>query len=186
MRTADFINYLVADTALGVALIAASSRGICAVEFGDRASDLVAALEGRYQGARCQPADSGTTSPEVARWLAEVRLALQGPRDGVDGVPPVVTRPLDIPLDQAGTAFQRAVWQQLRAIPAGRVVSYRDLAEAIGAPRSVRAVGSACGANRLALLVPCHRALRQDGGLGGYRWGLARKARLLDWERAAQ
>lgn len=182
MRTADSITYLLADTALGVALIAASPRGVCALEFGDQASTLVAAFVARHPEARGL-SDVADAPEPVPHWLRRVRDGLHS----VDGsLPGLILHPPDVPLDQPGTPFQKAVWQQLQAIPAGQVVSYRDLAAAIGAPRSVRAVGSACGANQLALLVPCHRALRQDGGLGGYRWGLDRKARLLDWERTTR
>lgn len=179
MRVADPITYVTASTPLGYAMVAASSRGVCAVELGDQETVLITALDAEMGAARCRAADADTPV-EVRGWLDVVHEALQA---GVDGILQILTTSLTVPLDLAGTAFQQAVWGQLQAVPSGQVVTYSELARAIGAPRSVRAVGSACGANRVALLVPCHRALRQDGQLGGYRWGLDRKAQLLAWER---
>jgi AraC family transcriptional regulator of adaptative response/methylated-DNA-[protein]-cysteine methyltransferase len=182
MRVADPITFITASTPLGVALVAASSRGVCALALGDQESALIADLEASFGGDRCRPADA-ETSAVVRGWLDTVKEALHA---GVDGMPRLLSAPLSVPLDLAGTAFQLAVWRQLQTVPVGQVVTYTELARAIGAPRTVRAVGSACGANRVALLVPCHRAVRQDGQLGGYRWGLERKAQLLAWERTGR
>lgn len=186
MRAADPtihpVTYLPVTTPLGPALVAATSRGVCDIAFGENTAALVRDLEARGPTRPCRALDA-ESADDVRRWLSTIADALQS----VDqGTPRLLTDTQDVPLDQAGTEFQHTVWRQLRAIPAGQVVSYRELAEAIGAPRSVRAVGSACGANRLAVLIPCHRAVRQDGGLGGFRWGLDRKARLLAWERTGQ
>ncbi|HEY3532724.1 MAG TPA: methylated-DNA--[protein]-cysteine S-methyltransferase, partial [Casimicrobiaceae bacterium] len=112
---------------------------------------------------------------EFERWVARVVGFVEAPKIG-----------LDLPLDVRGTAFQQRVWQALRAIPAGETVSYADLASRIGAPKSVRAVAGACAANTLAVAIPCHRVIRNDGALSGYRWGVERKRALLEREAAAE
>jgi AraC family transcriptional regulator of adaptative response/methylated-DNA-[protein]-cysteine methyltransferase len=162
------IRVAVAPCSLGLALVAATDKGLCAVRFGDDAETLVA--EFRAQFAAAEVADD---DPEFAELVAAVVAA-------VDHDP---RRAADLPLDVRGTAFQHRVWDALRRIPAGEAWTYARLAEAIGAPKAVRAVGAACGANTVAVVIPCHRVVGSDGKLTGYRWGVARKRALLDRER---
>ncbi len=168
----ETITYAVRDSVLGALMMAATKRGVCFVQFGDDADTLQAQLAAEFPRARLEQAGPGTAAALDA-WMAALADHLAG----------AAPRP-DLPLDLRGTAFQIKVWRFLMHVKPGAVVSYGELASGIGHPRAVRAVGSACGANRLAVLVPCHRALRGDGGLGGYRWGLERKRALLDAERA--
>lgn len=157
------IRWAVVETNLGPLLVATTAKGICRVAFDEGEADLRA----RFPEAELQPMDSDATS-----LLDRVVAAVETPRTVSD-----------LPLDLRGTAFQEAVWQALGRIPVGETLSYAALAAAAGHPDAVRAVGSACGANPVAVLIPCHRALRGDGGLGGYAWGLDRKRMLLDRER---
>lgn len=158
------IRYTTFASPLGKVLLAATDRGICSVQLG-------ADAEARF--AEEFPEAERVRAPAA---LASARRAVLDYLRG-DGS---LAR---LPLDVQGTAFQRRVWQALRAIPLGETRSYQQLARAIGAPAAVRAVGSACGANPAALVIPCHRALRSDGGLGGYAWGVARKRRILAIEK---
>ena len=152
-------------TALGAVLIAATERGLCSVKLGDDAGRLERLLAEEFGAAELQQKALPELKEKILAFIrGEASLAR-------------------IPLDIRGTVFQRKVWEALRRIPSGETRSYRDIARAIGAPRAVRAVGSACGANPVALAVPCHRVLRSDGSLGGYAWGLGRKRRLLEIER---
>lgn len=168
------IRYTITATALGPMLVACTARGLCAVTLADDEAALEAALAGEFPHARRERVEAGREE-----WLdavvASVADALGWRTDG---------RPLP-PLDIAATAFQWRVWQALTRIPAGHTLSYGELAAALGQPGAARAVGQACGRNRLALLVPCHRVVREDGSPGGWRWGVARKAQLLARERAA-
>jgi AraC family transcriptional regulator of adaptative response/methylated-DNA-[protein]-cysteine methyltransferase len=157
------IRYALGCSPLGPVLVARSSTGICAVLFGEDDAALTDDLAGRFPGATLIPDATALADP-----LAAVLRRL----DGHDAAPLP-------PLDMGGSAFQRRVWQALQEIPPGRTASYRDVAERIGAPHAQRAIARACGANRLAVLVPCHRVVRADGGLSGYRWGAARKRALL-------
>lgn len=157
------LTFATAPCTLGRVLVAASDRGIAAVELGDDDEALLERLEAEFPRAvtlRDDEAMADTLS-QVVRYLDT-----QGPRP-------------DLALDIRASAFRERVWRALLAIPAGETRTYAEVARAIGAPGAARAVGAACGANRLAVLVPCHRVLREDGGLGGYRWGLARKEMLL-------
>lgn len=163
------IRWAAAQSYLGWVLVAATNRGICAIEFGDGPDELARVLQKRFPQATCEQAGEA-----FAGQVAAVLAFLQAPRQG-----------LDLPLDIQGTAFQQRVWQALREIPAGESVSYRELARRIGNPQAARAVAQACAQNRLAVAVPCHRVVRADGSLGGYRWGLARKRQLLDREAQA-
>ena len=153
------IRFAVARTSLGDLLVAATEKGLCRISFDEGEAELRA----RFPRARVTGANA-----EFARLVTEVAALVDEP-----------SRPVDMPLDVAGTAFQHAVWAALRAIPAGETRTYKELAEAIGRPTAVRAVGSACGGNHLAVLIPCHRVLRSDGALGGYAYGLSRKEALL-------
>ncbi len=168
----ETITWAVRATAFGQLLMAATERGVCLVEFGDDEPDLVARLRREFPRATLVPAGEAAREPLDA-WMAalDAHVVERAPRP-------------ELPLDLRGTAFQIKVWRFLLSVKPGRVVSYGEIAAEIGHPEAVRAVGTACGANRLAVLVPCHRALRADGSLGGYRWGLERKRVLLDQERA--
>jgi AraC family transcriptional regulator of adaptative response/methylated-DNA-[protein]-cysteine methyltransferase len=165
------VRATVRPCALGLMLVAATPRGVCSVAFGERAAALQADLRRRFPRAAIAPGDQALED------LADRVAAL------VDIDTNLGTVATDLPLDLIGTAFQQKVWRALREIPAGTTTTYAALAAKIGSPRAVRAVGTACGANPVAVAVPCHRVLRGDGGLGGYRWGLARKRALLDRER---
>lgn len=168
----ETIVHAVRHTALGPLMMAATARGVCFVQFGEDAPTLLARLAAEFPKATLQPAPPAADAA-LNLWME----ALDGHLSR--GAP----RP-DLPLDLRGTAFQIRVWRFLLSVPAGKVVSYTEIAQGVGAPRAVRAAASACGANRIGILVPCHRALRADGGLGGYRWGLERKRALLEGERA--
>jgi AraC family transcriptional regulator of adaptative response/methylated-DNA-[protein]-cysteine methyltransferase len=168
----ETLTFACRDTVLGPILMAATDRGVCFAQFGNDCESLQAQLRAEYPQAELQ-AYQGQTDQQLDRWIDALNGYIQNKQP----------RP-EIPLDLQGTAFQIKVWEFLLSIEEGDVVSYSELAEGIGRPRAVRAAASACGANRIAVLVPCHRILRADGGLGGYRWGLERKRTLLDGERA--
>ncbi len=160
------IRFAVGECSLGAILVAASARGLCAISLGDDPQVLVHALEDGFRRAELIGGDAGFEAL-VARVVAFV----DDPRIG-----------LDLPLDIRGTAFQERVWQALSALPAGSTASYADIAAAIGQPSAVRAVARACAANRLAVAIPCHRVVRADGSVSGYRWGVERKRALLERE----
>ncbi len=160
------IRFAVGTCSLGAILVAASAAGVCAILLGDDAADLVRDVQDRFpQAELC--GDDADFAALVARVVGFIDVPGQG---------------FGLPLDIRGTAFQQRVWQALRAIPSGTTVSYAGLAARLGDPRAVRAVAGACAANPLAVAIPCHRVVRSDGGLSGYRWGLARKRALLDRE----
>ncbi len=161
------IAFAVAPCALGRVLVATTARGVCAVYLGDDARALEAELRAEFAAAEIDRDDSA---------LAEAVAAVVA---RIDGKPAA----RDLPLDAQGTAFQRRVWEELRRIPPGETRSYSAVAEALGRPTATRAVARACATNQVSVLIPCHRVLRADGGLGGYRWGIARKRALLDVER---
>jgi AraC family transcriptional regulator, regulatory protein of adaptative response / methylated-DNA-[protein]-cysteine methyltransferase len=160
------IRYASAPTPLGFVLVAATGRGICRIAFGDDAATLAAGLSADFANA-----DRVEDTAAVAPFIAQIDAYLHGRRD-----------PFDLPLDIAPTAFQQRVWEALQRIPYGETRSYTQIAESLGAPRAVRAVASACASNPVALAIPCHRVVQKGGSLAGYRWGLARKAALLDAE----
>lgn len=164
------IAWTVIGTALGPALVAATARGICAVELGDDEGALAARLRREFPRAVLDRVDDGRDEFLAPR--------LQAVADALGGLPAAVHT------DLVGTAFQKRVWDALMRIPAGETCSYATLACALGAPRGARAVARACAGNRVAVLVPCHRVVRGDGSLGGYRWGLPLKQALLARERA--
>jgi AraC family transcriptional regulator of adaptative response/methylated-DNA-[protein]-cysteine methyltransferase len=152
-------------TPLGTVLAAETGRGLCSIKLGDDAGRLRRLLAEEFPAAELVEDSLPHLRKQVLSFIAgEASLAR-------------------IPLDIRGTVFQRRVWEALRRIPRGETRTYRDIARAIGAPRAVRAVGSACGANPVALAVPCHRAVRADGGMGGYAWGLQRKRKLIALEK---
>ncbi len=161
------IAYALCSTSLGWMLLAATGRGICALEFGDHPGELEKGLMRRFPAAERIDRD-----PRLEDWMARICSHLDEP-----------SVPLDLPLDIRGTAFQEKVWRVLRTIPPGRTIDYGELAERIGRPSAVRAAAAACGANPVALLIPCHRVRRRNGTLGGWRWGVERKRRLLEIEQ---
>jgi AraC family transcriptional regulator of adaptative response/methylated-DNA-[protein]-cysteine methyltransferase len=167
------IEYAQRATVLGVLLMAATARGVCFAQFGDDAASLLQGLREEFPQAELLPAQPHAAELDAWMQALDAHLAQQAPAP-------------DVPLDLRGTAFQIRVWRFLLGLAPGQVVSYGELAQGIGAPRAVRAAASACAANRIAVLVPCHRVVRGDGGLGGYRWGLERKRALLDGERGTQ
>ena len=148
---------------------AATDKGVCAILFGDDPGALVRDLQDRFDKAELIGGDAAFEA-----LVAQVVGFVEQPQLG-----------LDLPLDVRGTAFQQRVWQALREIPAGQTASYAQVAEQIGKPSAVRAVAQACAANALAVAIPCHRVVRNDGALSGYRWGVERKRALLDREAAA-
>lgn len=160
------IRFAVGQCSLGAILVAQSERGICAILLGDDPHQLVCDLQDRFRKGNLIGADAG-----FEQLIAKVVGFIEAPAIG-----------LDLPLDVRGTAFQERVWQALREIPVGSTASYADIAQRIGAPTSMRAVAQACGANRLAVAIPCHRVVRSDGNLSGYRWGVERKRQLLERE----
>lgn len=165
------IRYRVARSSLGVVLVAATNRGVCAVKLGDDASALEGELAAEYPHAMLTR--SRGSDDEFGAWVEVIVRYV----DRDEGSPA-------IPVDVRGTAFQWKVWRALQAIPRGETRSYTEVAAAIGKPTAVRAVASACASNRVALLIPCHRVLRSDGALSGYRWGPERKRKLLEREGA--
>jgi AraC family transcriptional regulator of adaptative response/methylated-DNA-[protein]-cysteine methyltransferase len=162
------VRFAVGQCSLGAILVAATDKGVCAILLGDEPEALVRDLQDRFPKAELIGGDK-----RFEQWVAQVVGLVEAPQVG-----------LDLPLDVRGTAFQQRVWQALREIPPGRTASYADIAERIGQPKSVRAVAQACGANPLAVAIPCHRVVRRDGGLSGYRWGVERKRALLAREGA--
>lgn len=165
------IRWSIADTALGQALVAATGRGICMIELGEDAVALEEKLHAEFPKAQLERVDAGRDDFLAPR-LRAVADALAG-------------RQAQVPVDLIGTAFQKKVWDALMKIPHGQTRTYSEIAAQIGHPRSMRAVANACGQNHLAIVVPCHRVVRNDGSLGGYRWGLPMKQRVLERERVA-
>lgn len=171
MKPADYraagqnndIRFAVGQCSLGAILVAQSERGICAILLGDDPHQLACDLQDQFRKANLIGADR-----DFEQLIASVVGFVEAPATG-----------LNLPLDIRGTAFQERVWQALREIPAGSTASYAEIAQRIGAPTSMRAVAQACGANRLAVAIPCHRVVRSDGNLSGYRWGVERKRQLL-------
>jgi AraC family transcriptional regulator of adaptative response/methylated-DNA-[protein]-cysteine methyltransferase len=163
------IRYTIAPCDLGWVLVAAAEKGVCAIYVGEQPEELAAQLLARFPQAASVKDD-----PDLAAWVGAVVAFVDAPQQG-----------LDLPLDIRGTAFQRRVWMALREIPLGATASYGKVAAQIGQPTAARAVAQACAANELALAVPCHRVVRSDGRVGGYRWGTERKERLLEREARA-
>lgn len=163
------IRFAIGECSLGEILVASSAQGVCAILLGDDPEQLVRDLQDRFPKANLIGGDAG-----FEKLVAQVVGFVEAP-----------AQKLDLPLDVRGTAFQQRVWQALREIPAGVTASYADVAKRIGAPRAVRAVAQACAANALAVAIPCHRVVRHDGTLSGYRWGVERKRALLEREAHA-
>lgn len=160
------ISYNIGCCSLGCVLVAVSEKGVCAISMGDQPDALSDWLLEKYPHAR-----NGVEDAFLQSCLLKVLNYTESP-----------TTALEVPLDIDGSAFQKQVWQALKSVPAGQTSSYSEIAEKIGCPQSVRAVAGACAANSLALAIPCHRIVRKDGGLSGYRWGVERKKILLQKE----
>jgi len=165
------ISYAVSKTPLGHMMMGATDRGLCFLQFGNGKKELVAQLTVEYSQAIILPMGK-RHKEQFATWMQALSDYLSGH-----------AATLNLPLDIRGTAFQLKVWKYLQTIPAGSVASYTEVAHAIGNPKAVRAVASACAKNRIAIVIPCHRVIRGNGELAGYRWGLERKRSLLDLER---
>jgi AraC family transcriptional regulator of adaptative response/methylated-DNA-[protein]-cysteine methyltransferase len=163
------IRFAIGQSSLGAILVAQSARGICAILLGNDPEQLAHDLQDMFPRANLLGGDA-----DFEQLVATVVGFIEAPSLG-----------LHLPLDIRGTVFQQRVWKALLDIPPGATVSYTELAQRIGAPEAVRAVAGACAANRLAVAIPCHRVVRSDGGLSGYRWGVERKRMLLDREAAA-
>jgi len=157
------IRFAVGQSSLGAILVAQSAQGICAILLGDDADELTRQLQDQFPNAELVGGDA-----DFEAVVARVVGFVEAPQAG-----------LDLPLDIRGTAFQQRVWQALRKIPTGTTASYADIAQRIGAPRAVRAVAAACAANALAVAIPCHRVIKRDGSVSGYRWGVSRKRALI-------
>jgi AraC family transcriptional regulator of adaptative response/methylated-DNA-[protein]-cysteine methyltransferase len=165
----ETVRFAIGQTSLGAILVAATDKGIVAIQFADDPDALLRDLQDRFPKAKLVGGDA-----EFERLVARVVGSVENPAAG-----------FDLPLDVRGTAFQQRVWQALREIPVGTTASYSDVAERLGAPKAVRGVAGACAANAIAIAIPCHRVVRTDGALSGYRWGVERKRALLDREAAA-
>ncbi len=164
---APAIQYTIATSTLGNVLVAASPEGICAVTLGEDPKKLLRDVQKRFPKADLLEADTA-----MKRYAAKVVALIEHPTKG-----------LDSPLHMHGTPFQQSVWEALCEIPFGKTATYAQIAKRIGKPKSVRAVAQACGSNHIAVAIPCHRVVRTDGSLSGYRWGARRKAELLKRER---
>ncbi len=162
------LGYTIANAKLGKVLVAATERGVSAVYLGDSEAGLLAELREEYPKAEIAPARNG-----LEKWVREIVSRTEGnpPRQ-------------ELPLDLLATAFQRRVWQELQRIPLGKTRTYAQVAQALGKPSARRAVARACATNPVSVVVPCHRVIREDGNLAGYRWGIERKQQLLRSEHA--
>jgi len=163
------IGYTIAKSPVGRVLVAATERGVSAVYLGDAENTMIAELREEYPRAEIAPA-----TDSFQRWVREIVQRIEGKQPR-----------LELPLDLQATAFQRRVWQELQRIPRGRTRTYSEVARSLGKPKAVRAVARACATNPASIVVPCHRVIREDGTLAGYRWGISRKEQLLAQERAA-
>jgi len=161
------IRFAIGQCSLGAILVAATAKGICAILMGDDPDQLARDLQDRFPAAELEGADAAFDDT-----VAKVVGLVEAPRIG-----------LSLPLDVRGTAFQQRVWEALRQIPSGETVSYSELAERIGLASGARAIAGACAANPVAVAIPCHRVVRNDGALSGYRWGVERKRALLEREK---
>jgi len=162
------IRYAIAPYSVGKALLAVTDKGVCSVKLGDDSARLVQELEGEYPNAELIQANT-----ELREWMSNLLRRLEGEVD----LP-------ELPIDVRATAFQRRVYEELKRIPAGETRTYTQVASKLGGESGRRAVARACATNNVAVLIPCHRVVRSDGGMGGYRWGLNRKEVLLEQERA--
>jgi AraC family transcriptional regulator, regulatory protein of adaptative response / methylated-DNA-[protein]-cysteine methyltransferase len=165
------ITWSAAKTPLGLMMVGATDRGLCFVQFGEDAAELRATLEREYPNAALKPM-AEPAAPEFTEWMGALNRYLAGEEED-----------LRLPVHVRATAFQLKVWKYLQAIPKGSVESYQEVARGVGQPRAARAVARACASNHVAIVIPCHRVIRGNGELGGYRWGMERKRVLIDTER---
>lgn len=163
------IFFAIGECSMGAILAAQTKRGVCAILIGNDAGQLVQDLQDKFPKAKLVG-----DAPEYQEVMAQIVALVENPKSG-----------LDLPLDIRGTAFQKRVWKALQQIPPGATITYKEVAEKIGSPKAARAVAQACGANSLAIMIPCHRVVRNDGSLSGYRWGIDRKRTLIERERQA-
>lgn len=166
------ISYAVLSSPLGLMMIGATDRGICSIQFGESEAVLLAQLRAEYANASIEPMKQ-PAHPQFSSWIEAIRKHLAGEE-----------MRLELPTDIRATAFQMRVWRYLQTIPYGKLQSYAEVAEAVCSRKAARAVAAACAHNPVAVLIPCHRVIRESGDLGGYRWGLERKRALIDRERA--
>jgi AraC family transcriptional regulator of adaptative response/methylated-DNA-[protein]-cysteine methyltransferase len=164
------ISFAFGITPLGKVLIGATDRGVCYLQFGDSERELLEQLVNEYPNAIVTPS-ANEADAQFTAWMSVLNANLEGKKSKA------------LPLDIQGTAFQKRVWEFLRTIPSGEVMSYAEVAQGIGSPKAIRAAATACASNRIGVLIPCHRVIRGTGELGGYRWGLPRKRTLIDMER---
>ena len=162
------IHYTVGTSSLGFVQVAQTVAGVCSIILGDSEADMLRELEERFPGKRL-----GKRETDSQGWASKIVDYIESPIGA-----------FQVPLDLTGTAFQREVWSALCEIPAGSTLSYTEVAHKIGRPKAVRAVAGACAGNKIAVVIPCHRVVRNDGSISGYRWGVERKRVLLDRERA--
>ena len=167
------ISYVCIETTFGLMAIAATDRGLCSLQFGDSREKLFENLRSEFPAASLEQAKR-PYSEQLELWIEALSRHLRGEQPR-----------LDVPVDVRATAFQARVWNYLQSIPYGETRTYSEVAQSLGTPGAARAVGNACALNRVAIVIPCHRVIRGDGNLGGYRWGLERKRRLLDAEKLA-
>jgi len=163
----EIVHFAIGECSLGPILVAATAKGVCAIEFGDHPEGLLRSFQDRFPNAELRGGDA-----DFERLVTRVVSSVE------------TGGKVDLPLDVRGTAFQHRVWQALTEIPRGKTATYAEVAQSIGQPSAVRAVANACANNRLAVAIPCHRVVRTDGSLSGYRWGVERKAALLEKERS--
>ena len=163
----QIVYSIVSCVGLGYLLVATTDKGICTVQLGDRPEELAIALAQEFKRATIIQDDF-----QHQEWIAKILESIRGKEAD-----------LDLPLDIRGTAFQQQVWQALQNIPYGATRTYREIANELGRSKASRAIGNACGANAIALIIPCHRVMRSDGSLGGYRWGVERKQKLIEIEQ---
>lgn len=167
LNTDMTIKYAVKKSSLGLMLLAKSDKGICALFFSDNQNTLIQELQYRF------PRTNIIADDNICDDIAKISSFMDEPKQEIN-----------LPLDIQGTEFQQRVWKALQEIPLGTKVSYTDIAKKIGSPKSVRAVANACGENKISILIPCHRVVRRDGSVSGYRWGIERKIELLKRENA--
>jgi len=165
------ISYQTLGTPMGVLLVGATAKGVCFVSVGSSEAQLAAELRKEFKAVKISKARKDEM-PKFKTWLLKLAAYLEGKN----------VKFSSLPLDNSGSEFQNAVWKYLRSIPRGEVRTYSEVARGVGKPKAIRAAASACGANNVCLIIPCHRVIRSDGALGGFRWGLDRKKKLLDFE----
>jgi len=173
-RRTSPVDYALGESTLGLVLVARTSKGVCAIFIGEDASEVEEPLRGRFPQARRRDLSANDAS-ELSHTLTAVIDYIEHPR-----------RDLNLEFDLYGTEFQQSIWQKLREIPFGQTSTYTEIARAIGRPSAARAVAGACAANLVSVAIPCHRVLRSDGALSGYRWGVGRKRTLLEREGVLQ